>query len=128
MAMKTKSTGLLILIMLLGAVNVLSQNLPTYPIPSYNVAVDSLANFRESVHTLAKEFTDGKKEINVQIKTRTETGSCDATIWVYSIDQNSILGPFALSCGSILTVEIDDREWGVLVDSDDEILVDVWIE
>lgn len=114
--------------MLVGLAKGYAQNLPTYPIPSFNVTVDSLANFKETNRNLSPDFTDGKKEINVQIQGRAETGSCEATVWVYSLDQSTILGPFALSCGSLLTVEIDDIEWGVLVDSDDDILVDVWIE
>lgn len=126
--MKTKSIGLFLFLMLVGIVKGYAQNLPTYPIPSFNVIVDSLTNFRETNRTLSRDFTDGKKEINVQIQGRAGTGSCEATVWVYSIDQSTILGPFALSCGDLLTVEIDDREWGVLVDSADEILVDVWIE
>lgn len=126
--MKTKSIGFLLLLMLMGVAKCVSQNLPTYPIPSFNITVDSLANFRETVHSSSPEIIDGKKEINVQIKSKVETGSCEATIWVYSIDQTTVLGPFDLTCGNTLTVEIDDREWGVLVDSDDEILVDVWIE
>jgi len=49
-------------------------------------------------------------------------------VWVFTIDQTTILGPFYLGCDQILEVPIDDRAWGVLIESEDEILVDVWIE
>jgi len=38
------------------------------------------------------------------------------------------LGPYLVQCGETLTVEIDEREWGVLVETGSETLVDVWIE
>ena len=33
-----------------------------------------------------------------------------------------------MMCEDLLSVEIDDRAWGVMVQSDDHVYVDVWIE
>ncbi len=38
-----------------------------------------------------------------------------------------ILGPYIMHGGETLMVEIDSREWGVIVQSEDHITVDVWI-
>jgi hypothetical protein len=52
--------------------------------------------------------------------------NCEATVWVYNLDQNTVLGPYTVNCGETLTVEIDEREWGVLVESEEGVIVDVW--
>jgi hypothetical protein len=126
--MKNLILCFLFILSLSGLSGSFAQKLPTYPIPSYNVTVDSLANFRELTNSETSDVCDGKREINVQVKPKGGTGLCSATVWIYSIDQSTILGPYMVSCGSTLTIEIDDREWGVLVESEDEVLVDVWIE
>jgi len=38
-----------------------------------------------------------------------------------------VLGPYTVYAGETLDVEIDEREWGVLVQTTYEIQVDVWI-
>jgi len=57
-----------------------------------------------------------------------DTLSNMATVWIYSLDGLDILGPYYLACGNTLEVEIDDREWGALVESDMDINVSVWID
>ena len=57
-----------------------------------------------------------------------DTLSNMATVWIYSIDGLDILGPYYVTCGNTLEVEIDDREWGALVESDMDINVSVWID
>jgi len=100
------------------------------PIPSYNFPVSGHANFQE------KEFVSvhhdnclGKRDVVVQ----TTCGSsgvmiCTATVWVYSLDGQTIYGPYTMHGGDTLRVEIDDREWGVYVLTDDIVIVNVWIE
>jgi hypothetical protein len=65
--------------------------------------------------------------IKVQCVGGKNLGTCQATVCVYSLDGQTILGPYTVYGGEILSVPIDDREWGVYVESDDEITVDVWI-
>ena len=103
-----------------------SQGVPVYPIPSYNVSVNGYANFREDYYSQHPNLTEGKREMNVQIKSGTQ--DCQATVWVYSLDRTIILGPYDANCDNIVQVEIDDREWGVLVYSESTISVDVYID
>lgn len=53
--------------------------------------------------------------------------STTATVNLYSLDGLNVLGPYIMHGGETLMVEIDSREWGVLVQSEDHITVDVWI-
>lgn len=65
--------------------------------------------------------------VNVVV-TSVGTKNCTATVWVYSLDQTTVLGPYTVTCGQTLSVPIDERQWGVLVESEEEVIVDVWIE
>jgi len=111
-----------------------------YPIPSYNVNVTSWANFQEhplssGVSTRNSNNAGGvgspmaKRNMNVQVNCCgfASTDSCKATVWVYSLDGETILGPFTVYGGDILSVPIDDRDWGVIVSTEVDITVDVWI-
>jgi len=71
----------------------------------------------------------GKRDIIVKT-TCAGTGVmiCTATVWVYSLDGQTVYGPYTMHGGDILRVEIDDREWGAYVVSNDLVTVDVWIE
>lgn len=107
-----------------------SQSIPTYPIPSFNVAVNGDANFRNKLTRYDTcQSTDEKRDAKIHLKSASIANThCSATVWVYSLDLTTILGPYQMSCGETLTVVIDDREWGVLVESEDDVIVDVWIE
>jgi len=100
-----------------------SKTFAQYPIPSYNVSVRSRADFQE------KNPAKGRRVMNIKVQCvgGKNLGTCQATVWVYSLDGQTILGPYTVYGGEILSVPIDDREWGVYVESDDEITVDVWI-
>jgi len=50
------------------------------------------------------------------------------TLWVYCTETQTVIGPLSIYAGQSLTFDIDDHEWGVLVESDDHLVVDVWIE
>jgi hypothetical protein len=107
-----------------------SQNIPTYPIPSYNILVDGTANFRNALtqKDTCKNFKE-KRDANIHLKSASiGNPDCRATVWVYSLDLSTILGPYQVSCGETLTVPIDEREWGVIVQSDSDVIVDVWFE
>ena len=100
-----------------------------FPIPSYNIPVTHAVNFEESTNKpIVKEATKGKRKIKVIVRSEESGGSCEATVWIYSLDQMDILGPFTVSCEELLSVEIDERDWGVLVQSDNHVYADVWIE
>jgi hypothetical protein len=110
-----------------------------YPIPSFNQPVVGIANFQESQLSPGGNIVNGKindgrfspmtrRVINIKIihTVATPNGPSDATVWVYSLDKQTIIGPFTVY-DDVLSVPIDDRDWGVIVDSDDEVIVDVWI-
>ena len=92
------------------------------PIPSYNVSVKTRANFQES------QPSRGKRNMNIKVQCSgiSLAPTCQATIWVYSLDGQTIFGPFTVSGGETLSVPIDGREWGVFVQTEDTITVDVW--
>jgi hypothetical protein len=99
------------------------QTFAAYPIPSYGVTVNSVTNFKET------QPARGRREMEVKVNcgsSHSLGGSCKATVWVYSLDGRSVLGPYIVNGGETLSVPIDEREWGVIVNSDDEVSVDVW--
>jgi len=134
--MKKKLFLVALLLLLFGLQKAFCQ----YPIPSYNVNVTSWANFQES--QLSSELTIpnsnnsgyvvspmAKRDMNVQVNCCgfSSGDSCQATVWVYSLDGQTILGPFTVYGGDVLSVPIDDRDWGVIISTEDDITVDVWI-
>jgi hypothetical protein len=109
-----------LVIFLMGVTAIQAQN----PIPSYNFPVNQRANFQET-----QGPTRAKKKVNVAVQcTSTKTLACSATIWVYSLDFQTVYGPFTVYGGGVLSLDVDEGEWGVYIESEDHVLVDVWIE
>ena len=116
----------IILIAGFGLIRAYPQGIPVYTIPSYNIEVDGYANFVENYNNSnSPNQVLGKRQVNVQVMSGTR--GCQAYAWVYSLDRTTILGPYSVNCDDALEVDIDGREWGVLVGSEDDVLVDVWI-
>ena len=92
------------------------------PIPSYNVSVKIRANFQEL------QPSRGRRTMNIKVQCSgtSLSPSCQATVWIYSLDGQTILGPYIVNGGETLSVSIDEREWGVFVQTEDIITVDVW--
>ena len=107
-----------------------SQNIPTYPIPSYNVIVNGIANFKNAIsHGESLNIPMEKRDANIHLKSGSiGNPDCRATVWLYSLDQTTVLGPYEVACGETLRVEVDEREWGVIVQTDSEVIVDVWFD
>ena len=107
-----------------------AQREKIFPIPSFKVAIDSgFARFQENIPR--NEPNSSREKRNIYIKVYTNIPiiqNCQAQVWVYSLDGLDTLGPYTVMCGGTLVVEIDEREWGVLVQSNSSILTDVWIE
>jgi hypothetical protein len=55
------------------------------------------------------------------------TAGSFAIAWIYSLDGLDVLGPYTIYAGETLSVPIDDREWGVIIQTSFEIQVDVWV-
>jgi hypothetical protein len=102
-----------------------------YPIPSYNALVDERATFMEGIDTTGLtggvQFTDKRRVMYIECNPA-KTSLGDAAVWAYTLDHTTVLGPYPLYFGQVLQIDIDEREWGVLVSTKVEIVVDVWIE
>lgn len=104
-----------------------AQNFKPLSIPSFEIPVSGQSVFQENKPS-DDNNTDGKRKIYVKVSSQRCADSlpCEATVWAYSLDLTTLYGPFIVSCGETLEVEIDEREWGVLVESDYTVYVDVW--
>ena len=121
--MKTK---LFILSILLSTFSL--SGYAAYPIPSYNVPVYHIANFQEK-STYGKSKGTAKEKRNLIIRISGYGGpNCSCTVWVYSLDGRDVIGPDTVGCNVQLSYEIDERDWGVIVECDDHVTVDVWTE
>ena len=125
-----KLVRLIILWSFLGIMPGYGQNIPTFSIPSYNIPVNGYATFINANDPADScGHTMEKKDVNIHLTGASDVNQqCHATVWVYTLDQSTILGPFIVYCGGTLIVEIDNRAWGVLMQSSESILANVWIE
>jgi hypothetical protein len=123
-----KATIVIIICILYGLQGVFAQTFRPWPIPSFNTPVIGKALFQENKHSYP-DNTEGKRRIHIKVLSQKSpyTIAGSATVWVYSLDQTTVLGPYTVTIGETLTVDIDDREWGVLVESGQEVVVSVWI-
>jgi len=99
------------------------------PIPSYNVLVKNTANFQEKNHQSDTPNSNmkGKRDMIIwaQVAGPSKT---PVTISVYSLDMRDYLGPYILAGSGEISVPIDDRNWGTLVQCTDEWVVSVWTD
>lgn len=114
-----------ILLFFVSFLKINAQGIKTYPIPSYNILSNGSSNFKEMVAKNILFQSRGHREVNVK-----NSGGqlCPIQIWVYSIDGQSILGPFTVNPDETIRIEIDEREWGVYSESECEAIISVWIE
>ena len=116
------------LILILSVLVCGSSLLAQYPIPSFNVPVHFKADFQEQLQRSPDQVLE-KRTVHIRVSCiGGSITNCSANVWVYSLDGHDILGPFTVNGGETLDVEIDEREWGAYVVSDDAITVDVWID
>ncbi|MEI6899721.1 MAG: hypothetical protein WCL00_07585 [Bacteroidota bacterium] len=118
--------GLFIFCVFATSFGIVGQNIPNYPFPSNNVSVNGYANFA-NLNSVKECNPKRERQVNIHLKSGSVGNpNCEATIWVYSLDQTTVFGPYTLNCGETLTIKIDGREWGGLVESEEEVIVDVW--
>jgi len=104
-----------------------AQTLKSYPIPSYNVIVNGFASFQEYQNG-GTTPSDKKKTIRVATTSLKSLSTFNMTVFAYSLDRQDRLGPFYITAGEDLSIAVDDRDWGLLIKSENEAVVDVWIE
>ena len=102
------------------------QNHKPHVIPSFIVLVETSALFQETTPS----NSDGKRVIHVHINApqQSDTVTCYANVLIYSLNHQSVLGPYRVLCGETLSVEIDNREWGVSITTNNSVLSSVWID
>jgi hypothetical protein len=107
---------------------VFAQTLRPWPIPSFYIPVIGTALFQENIHP-STDNTDGRRRIHIQVSSQKtlDTLTNPVTVRIYSLDHATILGPYSVNYGVTLTVDIDDREWGVMVEASEVVVVSVWI-
>lgn len=122
-----KLTLLAIIIFFIGLTSAFAQTPVVNPIPSFNFPMNEpLAVFHEGK---IKSANREKREMDVMVTTRsTNMGSIYATVYVFKIKPNKILGPFIVFSGDELEVPIDNSKWGVTVECSDPIDVSVWTD
>ena len=112
-----------LLFLMLLSFSSFSQGIPQYGIPSTTIPIYGPTLFSPTIHS-AQTGNREKKKINTSIH---GVPASNAMVIVYSLDGLNTMGPYTVNAGETLSVEIDDRDWGVAVNSDDDITVDVWI-
>lgn len=98
------------------------------PIPSYNDPVSHRADFKEKHHNNDPKFDPKGKRNMIIIAQVIGPAKLPVVGWVYSLDKQDILGPFTIVDDQELSVPIDDRLWGVLIECDAKVLVSVWTD
>ena len=125
-----KITGFLcFLLFLIGLSSSQAQtnNYNVQPIPSFNFAMNEpVANFFE---LKSPGVNREKRDMEVVVNTRsTSSFPFFATVYVFKVVPNKVLGPFYVYAGQQLTVPIDNSRWGVRVLCDRPADVSVWID
>ena len=122
--MKKKVISILAII-LCSITNVVAQ----FPIPSYNIDVTRTASFQEQSGLNAMNLVPmAKREVNVLgTCPNMPSGTPCAEVWVYSLDQTRIIGPYTLNSDETLQLSIDTGLWGVYVAVSYETYISVWI-
>ena len=105
-----------------------AQTIRPWQIPSLNIPVFGSALFQENLHP-SNDNTEGRRKVYIEVSYQKtpDTLTNSVTVWIYSIDHTTVLGPYSVNYGVTLTVDIDDREWGVMVESSVTVIVSVWI-
>ena len=121
-----KILALMILISTFSLAAVYGQN----PIPSWNIPVYHRANFQETSKKISGQGDQvmGKRVLNVHAQTGSNGPQNCGTVYIYRLDSTMVMGPCTLCEGQTLSVEIDQNEWGVLVESEAHLVIDVWID
>ena len=112
---------LCVILIFFGSVIALGYN----PIPSYDVPVYHKANFLEKQNGEKSKLqvNKSKRIMNVRI---VALPPVTTHVWIYSMDGHDVLGPYEVIGDGLISVQIDDRDWGVYVESDGHAEVDVW--
>ncbi len=116
-----------------------------YTIPSFNVPVvadptsfeeTGATNFSYGANSIVrfnhlkqKPSNRERRKMKVAVSKTLSKTQVLATVMVYSLDEQTTLGPYPVVEGIVLEVVIDERDWGVkVVSAIDDCELSVWIE
>ena len=105
-----------------------SGEIPVWPIPSYGIKVLGYAIFIESDRNNTEQGLRAKRKTVVVVNGGSSSQSCTATVWAYTRDLSTILGPFTAECELPLEIDIDSPEWNILLYTTVEEYADVFID
>jgi hypothetical protein len=105
----------------------ISKAQASYPIPSYGIPVYHIANFTEKN---PDKSVKGEYKERRSMWVRTTGGGTPGNVRViiYSLDGKNVIGPDTLGGTDLKSYEIDGREWGIIIECDEHVQVDVWTE
>ena len=123
-----KKLILLIVVLFFGGLNIMmAQFAGINPIPSYNFQMTTeYAGFEELEPV---NQTREKRDMTVEVtsSSRDET-RISATVWMVKKNSTKVLGPYTIYVNELLSVEIDNGKWGVIIQCGSDINVSVWAE
>ncbi|HEY9114436.1 MAG TPA: hypothetical protein VIN10_07020 [Bacteroidales bacterium] len=102
-----------------------------YPIPSYQVELMQVnATFEENENTeILSPINREESQLTIEVGDPNPLQVSWVIVNVYSLDGQDVLGPYTVMEGSLLSVAIDDRAWGVkVVNCLEGAILSVWIE
>jgi hypothetical protein len=106
-----------------------SKQSKVLPIPSYHVKLDAKKTMFQTSDKPETPPQREKREMDVVISTSSNAPvSISATVWI--VKENSIIvdGPYTIYPDEVLTVPIDNEQWGVVISSDWNVAASVWIQ
>jgi hypothetical protein len=116
------------IILATGLNGLFAQHLVINPIPNYNFPLTATnTGFQEKkTHILPSRE---KREMDVVITSSSSSPMLVfAKVWVVKDNGSVTLGPFTIFPDEPLNVQIDNGVWGVIIQSDWDLLASVWIE
>ncbi len=87
-----------------------------YPISSYDTPTEQGTYFTMTHGTTSPTMSAEKRKVNIETSDPgTSSAGSSVTIVVYSLDLQDYQGPFTIEVGTSKSIDIDDRDWGVVV-------------
>lgn len=116
------------LLLVTGLSDLLAQNNQINPIPSYNFPISSLFTAFQEKPTHSAPQRE-KRDMDIVISSSSSNpGQVSAKVWVVKENALLALGPFTVYPDQVLSVPIDNGQWGVIIKTDDNVTASVWID
>ncbi len=98
------------------------------PIPSYKYPINRTQNFIEKIAKDGDPSPKGKRDMLVQSSISSGKPTM-ATLYAFSTDGTTVVGPYVIYSGQTIIIPIDDRQWGlnVVAQGNDHVYISVWI-